>query len=355
MEVAMQLDNLTEVVLSIRQKLASRPIHIRWPTSESLTAASLRKSKRRGAGIQFFGHKLYDAADGDDPRRIDHNATASEPEDETGDQNFIIQTFKSPRIVRMHVLLDVNKSMNLGTQGTFKSLLGAVCAGCGIQSARKTNDLASFVSYTHHPLTVLKAQNAGRLLTKALVHAVEDMDLTAAPERSLMEKLRGDDEVVPDAVGGGLAASLSLVLKKTRNVVLLVSDFVNMNDDDWEALRICGVRNDTIAVFVQDKRERELPTVPWPGMHYTVQDFQGHTHSFWIAPDNTSNRFLSLLRRVFGSVTTAAEYRQNFARHEAAILEKLQERGVNTIVVSTDEEETAVPQLLSLLTNKLRS
>jgi uncharacterized protein (DUF58 family) len=352
------VDETMDLVLQIRHMLDARGMSIRWPSSERLTSSSLRKSTRKGAGLQYFGQKVYDPADGDDPRRIDYNASAAEPEDEMGDQQMIVQTFKSPRIVRVNVLLDVNKSMNMGTKGTLKSILGAVCAGSGIKSAQKFNDQASFVTYTHKPVTVLKGQNAGRLLVAALVHSVEDCDVEDTSVGTWAEQLlrHPDRQISAEASqAGGLALALQVVPSKMRSVVLVVTDFANMSDDDWEALRISGIRNDTIVVFVQDRRERELPKAPWPGMHYTLEDFRGESKSFWVAPDNSPRWYLNQMRRLFGSVTTREEFAENWKRHEARILERLQECGVNTLIVSTDESDQAVQDLLAMLANKLRS
>jgi uncharacterized protein (DUF58 family) len=364
----MKLEDTMDIVLSLRRKILARPIAISWASGEQFTTSSLRKSKRKGPGLQFFGQKIYDAADGDDPRRIDYNATAAEAEDEMGDSAMIVQTFKSPRVVRMHVLLDVNKSMNLGTKGTFKSLLGALMAGCGIESARKLNDLASFITYSFHPVSVFKSQNAAKLLMPALMHAVEDRDLDeaviadkgnssgtggAGPDAGAT--VGGATTVDPAHDGGGLALAMKAVSHKTSNVVTIVSDFVNMNEDDWEALRLCGIRHDTIAVFVQDRRERELPKAPWPGMHYRLEDFRGQSVSLWIAPDNSPRWYVERLRRIFGSVTTRQQYAENFKRHETRILERLEECGINTLIVSTDAEDDAAQELLAMLANKMRS
>lgn len=347
-----------DLVLQIKRMLDGKGVNVRWASSDAFTSPSLRKSKRKGVGVQYFGQKVYDPADGDDPRRIDQNATAAEPEDEMGDQQMIVQTFKSPRIVRMHVLLDVNKSMNMGTKGTLKSILAAACAGSGILSAKEFNDQASFTTYTHKPVTVLKLQNAGRLLTPALVHAVEDRDFSDDESTgSWAAKLLGGEPEVSESQSqdGGLAQALQVVPGRVRSVVLVVTDFASMSADDWESLRIAGIRHDTICVFVQDRRERELPKAPWPGMHYTLEDFRGETKSFWVAPNNSPRWYLNQMRRLFGSVTTAKEFAENWERHEARILERLQECGVNSLIVSTDESDEAVQKLLAMLANKLRS
>jgi uncharacterized protein (DUF58 family) len=335
--------NTLELVLSLKRKIVSKPIAVAWPSAERFTSANLRKSRRKGPGLQYLGQKIYDPADGDDPRRIDYNATAAEAEDESGDQDMIIQTFRNPRVVRMNVLLDVNKSMNFGTKGTSKSLLAGLMSGCAIDSARRVNDLASFVTYSFRPLTILKAQGAKRLLTPALVKAIEDRDLDPSTiEGNTVE-------------GGGLALAMKAVSHKASNVVTIVSDFVNMNEDDWEAVRLCGLRHDTIAVYVQDRRERELPRTPWPGMNYRLEDYRGRELSLYVAPDNSPGWFLGALSRIFGSVTTPRQYAENFARHEARILERFKGYGVNALVVSTEAEADAVQNLLSMLSSKMRT
>src|SRR5262249_13227892 len=156
----------------------------------------------------------------------------------------------------------------------------------------KVKDRASFVSFARHPVTILKAQNASRLLMPALVHSVkdrlvEDQDRYGMASsatingggqpsslRDLADKhLLADDDEQED-FGGGLALALTSASQRERALMLLVSDFVNMNDDDWEALRINCMKNEVIVVFVQDRRERELPRVPFPGMSYTLEDLR---------------------------------------------------------------------------------
>ena len=89
-------------------------------------------------------------------------------------------------------------------------------------------------------------------------------------------------------------------------------------------------------------------------MHYSLEDFRGKTLSFWLAPEYMPRWLLQGFKKVFGSVTTAKEFSDNFSRHEAQILDRLHECGVHTLVVTTDEEDEAVEKLLALLANKLR-
>lgn len=136
--------------------------------------------------------------------------------------------------------------------------------------------------------------------------------------------------------------------------MLLISDFVDMNDDDWEALRVNCMTNEVLVVFVQDRRERELPRVPFPGVFYNLEDLRGRTASLWVAPDAAPRWYITLCRKLFGSSTTAAEYAANWKRHEENILQRLSECGASVFTVTTDEEDEAIRVVLGALANKLR-
>lgn len=346
----MEFDEM-EIVERIRAKLEARAIAVGWPTSENFSSASPRKSRRKGPGFEFAGSKVFDPADGDDSRKIDWNLTASEPDEET----FIVRTFRKPRVVRLSVLLNVGKSMNMGTRGTLKGLLAATVAGCGIMSARKTKDRASFVSFARHPVTILKAQNASRLLMPALIHSVadrlvEDEDRYGTGNGGATANGAADE----DDSGGGLALAFATARQQEKSLMLVVTDFVDMNDDDWEALRINCMKNEVLVVFVQDRRERELPRVPFPGVFYNLEDLRGRNLSLWVAPDAAPRWYINLCRKLFGSTTTAAEYAANWKRHEENILERLAECGASVLTVTTDEEDEAIRMVLGALANKLR-
>lgn len=350
----MEIDEM-EVVERIRAKLEARAINVGWPTSENFSSASPRKSRRKGSGFEFAGSKVFDPADGDDSRKIDWNLTASEPDDET----FIVRTFRKPRVVRLSVLLNVGKSMNMGTKGTLKGLLAATVAGCAVVCARKTKDRASFVSFARHPLTILKAQNASRLLMPALIHSVadrlvEDEDRYGIGSGSATASGAVSKSAHEDDSGGGLALAFATARQKEKSLMLLISDFVDMNDDDWEALRVNCMTNEVLVVFVQDKRERELPRVPFPGVFYNLEDLRGRNLSLWVAPDAAPRWYITLCRKLFGSTTTAAEYAANWKRHEENILERLAECGASVFTVTTDEEDEAIRVVLGALANKLR-
>lgn len=305
-----------------------------------LSSAIDRRSTRRGSGDEHDSMKEYEP--GDDLRQVDHFATAA-----AGDpDSIIIKTFYEPKVVLFNVLLDVNPSMNFGTKGTLKSRLAALCAACGIYSAVKTNDRVSYANYAAEPVTIRKNQGGSRVLTDFLIHSIED-----GPEAAQAEL----------GEGGGLEAAFNALRGSNRSLVLLVTDFIKMSDNDWEALRVSGFKNDTVAVFVQDLRERELPEVPWPGASYTFEDYRGEEKTIWVTPDGADSWISRGIANVMAKITRASEissrkqYRENFQKHADKVLDRLESYGVKTVVVSTEDEETGVRSLLRLLANKVRS
>jgi len=330
-----------DIILDLRRKIAEGELTIRWPSSEMLASALFRRSNRKGPGDDQDGLKEYEA--GDDLRHADWIATASESDPSM----VIIKTFHEPRVVRFNVLMDVHPSMSFGTTGSLKSRLGALCAGCGLITAAKARERISYVTFAGQPVTVRRNQSATRVLTDFLMHAIEDGDAAS--------------KAAANSEGGGMAAAFDTINKKQRSFVLLVSDFVNMSEDDWEALRVSGFKNDTVAVFVQDIRERELPEVPWPGASYAFEDPSGNKKTLWVTPDHSPKilagitGFISkLAARLLkaDSVTTREKYRENFRKHEAQVLDRLESYGIKTVVVSTEAEMDSVHSLLRVLANK---
>jgi uncharacterized protein (DUF58 family) len=341
----MEVNAIADVVDHIQERVAAGSLEINWRSAATQAASGQRRGSRKGPGFEHHGFKEYDPADGDQAAHIDPSASAAESEDDV----YIVRLYKRPRLTSLNVLVDVNPSMNMGTLSAgFKSYLAAIACGCGIKAAEKSMDRVSVVTYGDQPISIYKLKDAKAVYFQALYAAVEDRKLPSAPASS-------DDDVACGAEGGGLSLALEMTQRDLRSVYMVVSDFVNMNESDWDALQTCGSAHDTIAVYVQDRRERELPRVPWPGMNFALVDYRGRKASFWIAPDKSPLWFLKGLSWLFGAVTTREQYAANFKAYEDKILSRLQECGVTTVVVSTDDEDEAIQQLLQVLASKTRS
>jgi len=333
----MERDQTLDLIAELQQNLDHCVLDVRWPSGEILASSVERRSNRKGQGDEFDTMKEYEP--GDDIKHINWLASATE-----ADGTYIINTHLEPRVIRFKVVLDVNPSMNFGTKGTLKSRLAAICAACGIQSATKMKDRVSFATFSKVPETVRKGVSGSRAMLDFFIHALED---GAAPS----EFKPGEN--------GGMAASLQSIESKHRSLVLVVSDFVNMKEEDWDALAVSGWKNDTVAVFVQDIRERELPEVPFPGASYSFEDYQGNTKTIWVSPDKSPG-FLSglsgavsgIAKRLGLNAVSRKEYSENFKRHETAILDRLKACGIKTVIASTEDVNESVRCILRVLANK---
>jgi uncharacterized protein (DUF58 family) len=394
--------DINSIVDTVMQRVESGMVNIKWRSYARQASPSQREGSRKGDGTDLHGYKEYDPADGDSAADIDHVASASESEDGV----FILRVNKQPAITSVVLIVDVNETMKDGSGiSGYKGYLGAIAAGSSIRCAEKYRDRASVITYSNQPITYLKLTDPKRVLYPAVHACLEDHhDLLATvygvQKTSLMFKLKNLPAslraaffktfaslktILPRLVrglklkrlvagtvktdtGGGLAISLRETNTKMRSVFVVVSDLINNNDEDWDELQACASDHDTVVVFIQDKRERELPKAPFLGMSYRVTDFRGQSLLLWIVPDSLpwglrhigkafGFLFGWLLAKpfawVFGKMTTREKWAENFRVYEEGILRRLQECGVTTVVLRTDDDE-AVGELLQVLASTSR-
>jgi len=422
-----EITKTSTIVRRIMDLVEGVAIKIDWRSNLMLKAISGRRSRIKGLGKEILSRRQF--ADGDNPRDIDWHATARSGNDE----EFIVKVLEREPIVVLRVVQDVNPSMRMSG----KSFLASVCTGCVIESGKRTHDLVAFVTVDTKARTVLDLRSASGIQLDALVASVKDSQQTlAAPTFSLRDwrrlwlKVRSwpaqilklltdiwqrikdaarrsawrrkwngllgrvsslpgqiwqltpwgkdESESAAEDGGGGLAIGLRASFFADYTLTVIISDFVNASPRDWKAMRT--LEPDTIAVFVQHRRELNLPKAPWPGMSYRVQDFRGQEVSLWILPDNglfpwigkllaPAKRFLAPLWQtlaptigptlylvfgkpfqwLFGRVTTREQWRENFRQHEVAILRQLRACRIQPLIVRTDEVEKAIQKLLLLL------
>ncbi len=316
------------IVREINKLIDQCTVGVNWLSDELQTSYTERSTRRHGPGEEERGLKRYES--GDNIRHIHLPATLMA----TQEDEVYIRTFFQSRVVRFNVLLNVGPSMNFGTHNTLKTRLGAAVAGAGLQSALLPQDIPSYVTYGNRPLTVRIEHNASDLLLDALMHFVQD-----------------GEKADRQAVGGGLAKAYEAIRYLDRSVTLVVDDFANMSSADWEALRLLGAQHDTMACFVQDPRERELPEVPWPGAAYTFEDCAGLTKHLWVTPDGMSGFMRSLLGKLLPgfTVTSREQYAENFRRHAEQVMARLRKCGIHAVVASTDKARDDIGKLLRLL------
>ena len=260
------------------------------------------RSVFRGSGLDFEEVREYES--GDDIRSIDWNVTAriGLP---------YIKKYREERELNIFLAVDVSASGWFGTQGVSKRELAADVAALLAVTALHNNDRVGLVLFADGVREFLPPRE-GR---HHLLHVIRQL-LFTEPRRSATEI--------------ATTADLLAHITKKRNVVFVVSDFV---DVDFEApLRALAHKHDVIAVITNDPRELELPEV---GL---------------LALEDAETGRVAYVNTAAGDVRAA--YARTARDRRAARLRAFSRMGIDRIELSTDRPY--VPALLALFNARSR-
>ena len=185
----------------------------------------------KGRGIEFSEVRPYQF--GDDIRTIDWNVTAR-----TGDT--FVKIFEEEREQTLLLVVDISGSSDFGSRDKFKREIAAeICAILGF-SAIKNNDKVGLLLFSDQ-VELFVPPKSGR--------------------RHVLRLIRDLFAHEPCSSGTSIQVALDHILRviRRRSIVLLVSDFL---DEGFEKpLRMISRRHDTVAVQLQDPREKSLPSL----------------------------------------------------------------------------------------------
>ncbi|MBX9570346.1 MAG: DUF58 domain-containing protein [Candidatus Obscuribacterales bacterium] len=305
-------------IAQILERVAFCAIPINWKSDNPLPGVGERKSNFNGPGYDFREIDLFQ--DGDDVRHINWAVTAR-----ASDENEMWKTVhQEEKEVKSYVLVKVGHSMDFGTTRTTKRMLAAEMTASILFALDKTRDKAGLIVYTRDtPIADVPVSSASNVLYPGLTEILE-----ADPYNLPAFASEGD----------GLAKALS-GLPVSRSLVFIVSDFLDMSKKDWDELHEMALYHDVICIYVQDRREIELPkpsgifqTIGW---FYNLSDYRGASQWIW------------------NSRSTRAQFTANFRQHEAQVLASLSERMCESLTVVTDEGDAAIPRILNLFSSHM--
>lgn len=323
-----------ELVAAVEERALVSPIPIRWRANQSMIGGGERNSRSKGLhGTDLYGLKPYEF--GDDVRKIDWAATAK-----SGGQDIFVKQFLEPRDIKIYVLIDSKLTMDYGTVRTTKRMLAAELACSIIKSAKKTNDLVGYITYDETGIQAMTPRAKFPTMVK-----LECLRSIIEPGvRHLFPNEKNDVlPVVGDEHGGdastGLQQALRWVRRKPRGLVFVISDFIDMNEADREELTLTSGKHATVCMYVQDRRERELPST-W-GI-FPLSDIRtGKTKSVWLPPKWWPGQ---------GSGRGVRDqYASNFQARRHALVEFFKDSGIRWEEFSTEEGVAAEPKLRKLL------
>ena len=238
-----------------------REIQVRTGRQVADVLAGEYVSVFKGRGMEFDEVRPY--IPGDDIRTIDWNVTAR-----TGEPH--VKRFVEERQLTLMLMADVSASQDFGSGARSKREAAAELCALLAFSAIRNDDLVGLVLFHGDIETYIpprKGQkHALRVVREVLTHG-EGMQADPQPLGGFRSFLRRRGRRArPPRQATDIARAVEFLagVTKRRTICFIVSDF---QDEGFErALAGANRRHDVIAVYVDDPRERVLPSVGLVGL-----------------------------------------------------------------------------------------
>jgi len=250
----------------------------------------------KGTGLEFDDVRSYQY--GDDVRSIDWNVTAK------GHGTFV-KTYREEKEQSVFLMLDVSASQTIGTGKQQKIDVGKeICGVLALSAARQQSQIGIICISDQKEKYIKPAKGIEQAYT--IIKALHDLE--------------------PKSTKTNLATGIRLTLDiiKRRSIILLISDFVDVNYE--KELAMLAKRHDLIVIQLLDLRERKFPGL---GIVPILDKESGKL--VWI---NTSGD--EFQKKYF------AEYADN----QNSVVQICQKYQANYLAIQTNEDY--VPQLVNL-------
>lgn len=205
--------------------------------SRALMGGAVR-TRYRGRGMEFAEVRPYQA--GDDIRTIDWRVTARV-------QSPYTKLFQEERERPVFVLVDQRAPMFFGSSHVFKSVFAAKLAGVIAWTASANNDRIGALVFGDNAQKDIRARRGK--------HAVLD----------LLNRLNDFNQRLQSPIASSDYTSMQTMLTEAGRVVrpgslvILLSDFHDLDASCREPLNVLSKRSDVMAVHIHDALEQQLP------------------------------------------------------------------------------------------------
>jgi uncharacterized protein (DUF58 family) len=250
----------------------------------------------KGTGLEFDDVRAYQY--GDDVRSIDWNVSAK------GNGTFV-KTYREEKEQSVFLMLDVSASQTIGTGKQQKLDVGKeICGVLALAAARQQSQIGIICISDRKEKYIKPAKGIEQAYT-------------------IIKALR---ELQPKSGRTNLAAGIKLTMDiiKRRSIILLISDFIDVNYE--KELAMLGKRHDLIVIQLLDVRERKIPGL---GIVPVVDKETGKT--IWL---NTS------------SATFQTRHFAQYLENQHRVIRICQKYQANYLAIQTNEDY--VPQLVNL-------
>ncbi|MEM9305028.1 MAG: DUF58 domain-containing protein [Pseudomonadota bacterium] len=234
-----------EELIELRYLARSLVMRGRTPVKSVIAGAHL--SRFRGRGVDYLESRNYEI--GDDIRNLDWRVTARTGRPHT-------KVFQEERERPVIVLLDLDPPMYFGTRGRLKAVLAAELAAlAGWATTRRGDRIGGLVFRGAEHLEA--RPRGGRRGSMQFIRTIE---------RAFHAEPPAFDAPEPPGVTGALERLRRV--SRPGSLVLLISDFIGLEDDADRHLALLRQHTDLIAFQVRDGIEREIP----PAGVYPISD-----------------------------------------------------------------------------------
>lgn len=237
-EIATSLDDLIrlEYMVSGFSLLPKQPVH-------SILSGK-HASKLRGRGLDFSEVRKY--VHGDDIRNIDWKVTARTKQTHT-------KVFNEEKERPCFIIVDQSSSMFFASEGSVKSVIAAQIAAISGFKVLKAGDRIGGMVFNDKDYEIVQPKRS----RKNLMHLLETIN---RKNRALVERktMQPKQDII------------NKVLFKAKNsithdyVVVVISDFINLNEQGFQYLSSIAQHNDVIAILIADEMEQQLPRTKLP-------------------------------------------------------------------------------------------
>jgi uncharacterized protein (DUF58 family) len=228
-----------EELISLRPRCHALRLPMKQAAASALAGAY--RSRFRGRGVDFLESRNYQP--GDDIRNMDWRVTARTGRPHT-------KVFQEERERPVLIVLDASPSLYFGTRRRLKSVVaGQMAAAVAWAAVRRGDRIGGFLFAPgrHRELRPAGGRRGAMRMIQGLVEWLE-----------------------PQSNGNGETEPLSVALERVRHavrpgsLVVVISDFFNMDEDCHRHLSRLHQHNDVIGCQVLDAAEYRLPDGRYP-------------------------------------------------------------------------------------------
>lgn len=265
-----------EDLLNVQSRLSG--FSLRQLRRQNVFSNGSRQTRRRGRGMEYEESRAYVV--GDDIKTMDWRVMARTGEAHT-------KVFAEEKERSLMIAIDLSSSMFYGTRFAFKSWAAAqVAAHIGWLASFDGDRLGALVVSPddHYPVKPLKTRSGLMTLFHQLAQASRQT-LPLAPSHSRLNTLLAElrHSVIPGST------------------IVLISDFLGIDQNTAEILRSLGKHQDMVAFWVHDCSEVEVwQPGPYPVAQQSqnmILDTRDQVASDWLSTQqqNNHNRITALM------------------------------------------------------------